>query len=605
MIFISYHDRTRKFHVECHYNDNGLVKNFPSRRFDLKRKLWVVPVCRKNIEFMEQIPPERVDIDDGARRAIAKHNVKTAAVPTLPFPVSYPFKTEPYSQQRTALNLCWNKPGFMLSMEMGTGKSKVAVDKASCHFFNGEINGVIIFCPVSIRTNWIEEIYVHCPIDLGWKKHADGSVSSPAVMIADTSTITQAKALDEFLSTAMPFKVLIVGMESIQSGNAVETPGKAGNIYPIVERFALAHNHMQVIDEAHNIKSPDSNRTVNITKLGLMAKYKLPMTGTPVLQGLLDMFAYFEYIDPEIIGIGDYSAFKARYAILSEDGFKRVVAYDNLDELLSILQPYVYQVKKSECMDLPEKQYQVRTVKLSAAQREVYTAIQRKKLYENGDIKVEVNNALQKYSALQTIVGGFINFDRAVVGQFVPEFDAEGKAKTVRDTLPIVDWKSNPKITELLHCLEEIGPDEQAIIWAVHTFELRQIRDALENKYGNGCVAEFYGAIGLDERDYNKRAFNAGKKRFFVANQAAGGVGLTLNAAAYTFYLSNTFKLKDRLQSEDRNHRIGQTRNVLYTTIVAAGTVDIDIMRSIHDKKDFADWVSDQFAEGNRDRLSI
>lgn len=387
---------------------------------------------------------------------------------------------------------------------------------------------------------------------------------------------------------------------------AIDNPGNAGRVYEFVERFALTHSHMQVVDEGHNIKSHESNRTVNITLLGHMAKYKLFMTGTPILQGLLDLYAYFEYLNPNIIGIGDFYSFRNRYAILSEDGYKRVVSYDNVEELLSAVQPYIYQVKKSECLDLPDKVYTTRVVKLSTAQQEVYDAIKKIKLYEKGDVKVVIDNALQKYSALQTIVGGFINYDKAVVGPFsLPVLDEEGNAKTERTTMPIVDWKGNPKIKELLSCLAEIDDSESVIIWAVHTYEIRDIRDALEHRYGDGCVAEFHGGVSPEQRENNKRDFNSRRKRFWLANQAAGGVGLTLNEAAYVFYMSNTFKLKDRLQSEDRNHRIGQTRSVLYTTIVAANTVDIDIMRSIHDKKDFADWVRDQFADGSREALTL
>lgn len=605
MIYVSYDKRKRRLVVECSYIDNGIVKQFPSRKFETKSKSWLVPMCLKNAEYLEKIA-DKCDITDEAKKAIGEHMVKVSVPPALPFPVSYPYKTTPFDHQRTALNLCWNRDVFALFMEMGTGKSKVAVDKSACHFFNGEVNAMIVFCPVSIRYNWVEQLKAHCPIDLKWQTISGEEWWSPYVKVVDLGSKATERDLDQFITTPAPFKVLIVGMESIQAKSAIDNPGNAGRVYEFVERFALTHSHMQVVDEGHNIKSHESNRTVNITLLGHMAKYKLFMTGTPILQGLLDLYAYFEYLNPNIIGIGDFYSFRNRYAILSEDGYKRVVSYDNVEELLSAVQPYIYQVKKSECLDLPDKVYTTRVVKLSTAQQEVYDAIKKIKLYEKGDVKVVIDNALQKYSALQTIVGGFINYDKAVVGPFsLPVLDEEGNAKTERTTMPIVDWKGNPKIKELLSCLAEIDDSESVIIWAVHTYEIRDIRDALEHRYGDGCVAEFHGGVSPEQRENNKRDFNSRRKRFWLANQAAGGVGLTLNEAAYVFYMSNTFKLKDRLQSEDRNHRIGQTRSVLYTTIVAANTVDIDIMRSIHDKKDFADWVRDQFADGSREALTL
>ena len=40
----------------------------------------------------------------------------------------YNFKTKPFDHQRKALDLSWNKNNYALFMEMGTGKTKVAID---------------------------------------------------------------------------------------------------------------------------------------------------------------------------------------------------------------------------------------------------------------------------------------------------------------------------------------------------------------------------------------------------------------------------------------------------------------------------------------------
>ena len=91
-------------------------------------------------------------------------------------------------------------------------------------------------------------------------------------------------------------------------------------------------------------------------------------------------------------------------------------------------------------------------------------------------------------------------------------------------------------------------------------------------------------------------AFNSGDIPFFVGNPAKGARGLTLNAAKSVVYYSNSFKLRDRLQSEDRPHRIGQDGvahegygfGVLYGDVLAANTTDIKIVRSLREKFDIA-----------------
>jgi SNF2 family DNA or RNA helicase len=88
--------------------------------------------------------------------------------------------------------------------------------------------------------------------------------------------------------------------------------------------------------------------------------------------------------------------------------------------------------------------------------------------------------------------------------------------------------------------------------------------------------------------------------RFFVGNPSTGGYGLTLTAAQTMVYYSNSFDLEKRLQSEDRAHRIGQTKNVTYIDLIAVGTVDEKIVKALRDKiniatqvmgEDFKQWL--------------
>ena len=59
-------------------------------------------------------------------------------------------------------------------------------------------------------------------------------------------------------------------------------------------------------------------------------------------------------------------------------------------------------------------------------------------------------------------------------------------------------------------------------------------------------------------------------------------------------YFSNNFSLRDRLQSEDRAHRIGQTKNVTYINIAAKGTIDEAVIKALTSKKDVADTIIDK-----------
>ena len=58
------------------------------------------------------------------------------------------------------------------------------------------------------------------------------------------------------------------------------------------------------------------------------------------------------------------------------------------------------------------------------------------------------------------------------------------------------------------------------------------------------------------------------KTRFFVGNPTTGGFGFTLTACKTVIYYSNNYNLEVRMQSEDRAHRMGQTKELLFILIL-------------------------------------
>ena len=91
--------------------------------------------------------------------------------------------------------------------------------------------------------------------------------------------------------------------------------------------------------------------------------------------------------------------------------------------------------------------------------------------------------------------------------------------------------------------------------------------------------------------------------RYFISTQMSGGVGLTLNTVNCVVYYSNTFSYLHRVQSDDRNHRIGQIRSVSYIDLVVKSTVDEDILSCLSDKKDLADFVTDCLQDNKKSIL--
>jgi SNF2 family DNA or RNA helicase len=148
----------------------------------------------------------------------------------------------------------------------------------------------------------------------------------------------------------------------------------------------------------------------------------------------------------------------------------------------------------------------------------------------------------------------------------------------------------NNRITELMNVLEET--EGKAIIWANYQRDITNIIESIVEKYGPGSVVDYYGLTPQEERQENIKKFqNDENCRFIVGTPQTGGYGITLTQANTVIYYSNGYDLEKRLQSEDRAHRIGQTKSVTYVDLITEDTVDEKIVKALRDKINIASEV--------------
>jgi SNF2 family DNA or RNA helicase len=248
--------------------------------------------------------------------------------------------------------------------------------------------------------------------------------------------------------------------------------------------------------------------------------------------------------------------------------FKQVVGYRRLDELKEKLDRFSFRVTKEECLDLPDKLYVKREVDLTDEQKRAYLQMKSMALSQFEGGVTSTVNALTQLMRLHQIVCGHVKLDNGEVIE-----------------LP------NNRIGELMSVVEET--DGKIIIWANYRHDIEAIKLALSKEYGMNSVGMYYGDTDDDERKRVLEEFQKpnSEMRFFVGNPSTGGYGLTLTAAHTMVYYSNSFDLEKRLQSEDRAHRIGQTKNVTYIDLIAVGTIDEKIVKALRDKIDIATQV--------------
>tara|TARA_R100001591_G_C4338294_1_gene179986 strand:+ start:28 stop:822 length:795 start_codon:yes stop_codon:yes gene_type:complete len=243
---------------------------------------------------------------------------------------------------------------------------------------------------------------------------------------------------------------------------------------------------------------------------------------------------------------------------------RQIVSYQNVDELTRNIEGHSFRVLKKDCLDLPSKIYQRYPVELSVKQRKVYDKLKKDFVTELGNAKIKAPEAITRLLRLQQIVCGWFPSDD--------------------DIIKIED--NNPRLSALLDILSEI--DSKVIIWARFRADIMAIEHAL----GDLAVA-YHGNVSNDAREVAVDRFqNDPKIKYFIGQPQSGGIGLTLTAADYAIYYSNSFDLETRLQSEDRCHRIGTKNNVTYIDIESPKTIDTKIIKALRDKKKLADIVT-------------
>ena len=129
-------------------------------------------------------------------------------------------------------------------------------------------------------------------------------------------------------------------------------------------------------------------------------------------------------------------------------------------------------------------------------------------------------------------------------------------------------------------------------MWCAYRHEVAAVAQAVSHRFGADRVVQIHGGIDEVGRAAAVEAIQSGAATVLVGTASAGGVGLTLTAATVTVYFSNTFKYVERVQSEDRNHRIGQASSVTIFDLITAGTVDESIEKALIAKSDLASWIS-------------
>jgi|TARA_R110001592_G_scaffold7308_3_gene41053 SNF2 family DNA or RNA helicase len=464
--------------------------------------------------------------------------------------VNYKYKLKPFDHQVTALKQGWDRQEFGYFMEMGTGKSKVLIDNIGLLFLASKINFALIIAPKGVYRNWVaKEIPEHMSDDV------------PHRVIRWVSGGTK-KQQAEMQSVKQPFAGLTIFVMNVEAFSSVK--GNAAGQW--LSRIRGPHG-LIAIDESTTIKNHKAKRSKHLMKIADGFNYRRLLTGSPVTKSPMDIYSQFEFMRKGLLGYESYYAFQGRYAVtqrrsMGAQAFQQIVGYKNIDELTKKIDMFAYRVLKKDCLDLPDKIYTARYVTLTDEQLKMYEKLQQQALilFDDGEM-VSAPAIITQMLRLQQVMSGHLKTDDGTMKYFS---------------------------SRRMDALDEIMEEHQgkAIIWSRFRYDIKQITEMLNKKFGKGTAVAYFGDTSDDDRAAAVLNFQNPNHplRFFVGNPATAGYGLTLTEANLVVYYANDYNLETRIQSEDRAHRIGQKHNVTYIDLITEGTIDEKIVESLRNK---------------------
>jgi len=454
-----------------------------------------------------------------------------------------------WEHQKQGIELGKKNPDLALLFQMGTGKTRTALEILRARMNeNKKILRTLIVGPVAVLYNWRNEIQQYTKIPLEKVFVLNGSLADRVQMIkvlpADSIFITNYEA---FANSKFTDALLAKPPEFL------------------------------ILDESHRVKGHSAMRTRALIRVSdmmekLPVRYRMILTGTPVLNNEMDLFTQYRILDGGKRLGTNFFQFRAQYF---EDKNKYMPKHAHFpkwvpksssrDLLKGKIAEISIHASKDECLDLPPLVRTTLPIVIEGEQLRAYNSMKQEFLVscEKGVSIAQL--AITKALRMQQILSGFLKLDDGTIHRFAV----------------------NPRAKALEDMLEDITGQHKVIIWAIFQEDhdiIRGICEKLEIKY-----AELTGRISDKQEQID--AFQKDESvRVMVASQAAGGTGVNLTAASYMIYYSRGYSLEHDMQSEARAYRGGSERHKSITRIdlVAEKTLDIAVLKALQAKKDLS-----------------
>lgn len=461
-----------------------------------------------------------------------------------------------WKHQRELIEKSHDRVGYGYFLEQGTGKTLSAITQLRNAFQTARRPlKTLILCPNIVVRNWEDEINKF-------------SMCGKYVQLLRGSRHDRIKQMD----TPDKF-IFVTNFEALDMEGLFWDTSKSKKGIPVNRGF-----EMLIVDESHRFKNPDAKRTKRAIVLSdLINGQKRILTGTPILNSPLDIWAQFRIMDGGKTFGNNFFAFRGTYFIDKNAGMPSQRHFPNWqlrpgaeEQLNKLIYSKATRVEKKDCLDLPPLVMQRVYAEMGKDQAKFYREMERDLITYVRSEACVATMALTKSLRLQQIASGYVKAESG-------------------ETYQLIDV---PRLKALEEILEDNYQRSKIIVWSVFQDNYTALRMVCEKLKIN--FVELTGLQTQKEKDESVKRFRGDQEvRVILAAPSAGGTGVNLTESDLSVWYSRSFSLGDRLQALARNHRGGSEQHDKITNIdiVCPGTIDEHVLSALDSKQSIAENI--------------
>jgi len=517
--------------------------------------------------------------------------------------VKYVWKTKPYVHQvaavKAALPKLYETGGYALLMEPRTGKTKVAIDLAGIMHQKGDVQRVLVVCPINVMDVWIREIQHHYPFKCRitvWDKLGRKELQLPSWNATMEFVIVN---YDAFSAPGA-----IRGREQIEMPDGSTRPGailrskSRGGRYDMKKKLRNWQPQLVILDESHRIKGPGSRKTRTLWSIAWLERrngtietlvpYRLALTGTVLTKKkrIFDIWSQWRFVNRFSPLVWDkhhemaitLEEFKNDFAVFTNrNGFPQWLRNRPTTErrLRNLLHQESFAVTRDECFDLPARLDPVLIPVPLEESAKYYDKMAEEMVARLNDKEFTwAKIPLVLRLRLSQITSGIAKAEPT------PQYPDGRLVRVGREKLRMLED----------FCLDQFEADEKIVIGAQFRGDISSIRTLMKRL--KVPAFELHGGVNRHERTRGIDQFNrVDGAAVMICQPAAASEGIDLRAASTMVWYSMTDSWVHYQQFEDRIALSGKACRYVY--LLGEGTIDEIRYQSLQEDGDMARRITE------------